>query len=162
MRWWIAGWAGTSSTPHPYPASTGAESLTLGAYVSSKFGVVGLSEQLRDELAPFGIGVSTLCPGHVATGLSRNVAKLKPVAEGVPLDENPAFQGLRGKRPTRSLSPDRLGAFVVRAIEENRAYIHPSPHYAELIEKRHREIMADFGEAADPSIVPPPDWHALA
>ena len=100
-------------------------------------------------MAPHGIGVAPLCPGHVATNLRLNIARLKPVKEGIPLADNPGFAGLRARPAAISLDADRLGTFVVRAMEENRAYIHPSPHYAELIEKRHREVMADFGEAVD-------------
>ena len=37
------------------------------AYDVSKYGVVALSEGLRPELAPRGIGVSVLCPGYVRT-----------------------------------------------------------------------------------------------
>jgi len=36
---------------------------SLAAYSASTFAVDGLSEALRDELAPFGIGVSVLYPG---------------------------------------------------------------------------------------------------
>lgn len=140
----------------------GAESLTLGAYVASKFGAVGLSEQLRDELAPHGIGVSTLCPGHVTTSLSANLPQLQPVAAGLALADNPVFARLRGKPPAAGLHPDRLGPFIIRCIEENRAYILPHGHYAELVEARHREIMADFREPADPDFTPRPDWRDLA
>ena len=44
-------------------------------YNVSKYGVVALSEGLRSELAPRGIGVSVLCPGFVRTQImdfSRN------------------------------------------------------------------------------------------
>src|SRR5205823_14257281 len=37
------------------------------AYNVSKYGVVSLSEGLRCELAPSGIGVSVLCPGFIRT-----------------------------------------------------------------------------------------------
>src|SRR5258708_8688234 len=37
------------------------------AYNVSKYGVVALSEGLRRELAPRGIGVSVLCPGVIRT-----------------------------------------------------------------------------------------------
>lgn len=43
-----------------------------GNYVASKFGIVGLSEVLRMEMAPHGVGVSVLCPGYMATGNGRN------------------------------------------------------------------------------------------
>ena len=42
-------------------------SAGLGVYNASKFAVVGLSEALRTDLAPSGIGVSVLCPGMVRT-----------------------------------------------------------------------------------------------
>src|SRR3954471_16913629 len=45
----------------------GLVSNASGAYNVSKYGVVALSEGLRLELAPRGIGVSVLCPGFIRT-----------------------------------------------------------------------------------------------
>src|SRR5215510_6931158 len=42
----------------------------LGVYNTSKYAVVGLSETLVKDLAPYGIGVSVLCPMGVATRIS--------------------------------------------------------------------------------------------
>ncbi len=39
------------------------------AYSSSKFGVIGLAETLRMELAPLGIRMQVICPGEVSTPL---------------------------------------------------------------------------------------------
>ncbi|MGK3936795.1 SDR family oxidoreductase, partial [Enterococcus faecium] len=39
--------------------------LGFSPYTASKFAVVGISEGLAPQLAPFGIGVSVLCPGFV-------------------------------------------------------------------------------------------------
>src|SRR5260370_18124395 len=48
------------------PASiAGLVSNSSVAYNVSKYGVVALSEGLRLELAPRGIGVSVLCPGFI-------------------------------------------------------------------------------------------------
>ncbi|WP_016744524.1 SDR family NAD(P)-dependent oxidoreductase [Rhizorhabdus wittichii] len=140
----------------------GSNALTVGAYAASKFGLVGLSERLRVELAPHGIGVSLLCPGLVSTAIGANAAKLRPGPAGMTLADNPAFAGLRQRAPTAGLDPDRLGPFVVRAIEENRAYIIPHPHFAEQVEARHAALMADFGEPADPDLPLAPDWRDLA
>lgn len=140
----------------------GSNMLTVGAYAASKFGVVGLSERLRIELAPYGIGVSVLCPGLVSTAIGANAAKLRPGPAGVALADNPAFAGLRNRAPAAGLDPDRLGPFVVEAIEANRAHVLPHPHFAEQVEARHRALMAEFGEPADPALPIAADWRDLA
>src|SRR3546814_4408078 len=37
----------------------------VGAYAVAKFGVTALSEGLRQEMAPQGVGVTVLCPGYI-------------------------------------------------------------------------------------------------
>ena len=44
------------------------------AYNVTKYGVVALSEGLRRELAPRGIGVSVLCPGFIRTQIMNSSA----------------------------------------------------------------------------------------
>lgn len=39
------------------------------AYVASKFAVLGLSQSLRAELAPHGVGVTAICPGMINTAI---------------------------------------------------------------------------------------------
>ena len=140
----------------------GSNVLTVGAYAASKYAVVGLTERLRIEMAEQGVGVSVLCPGLVSSSIGANNARLRPGPAGVELADNPAFANLRGAIPMARLDPDRLGPFIVRAIEENRAYVIPHPHFGELVEERHQAMMVDFGEAADPDLPIPPDWRSLA
>lgn len=45
----------------------------IGAYTASKFGVVGLSESLFNELAPHHVKVTTICPSFVATDMVSQV-----------------------------------------------------------------------------------------
>ena len=42
-------------------------SETLSAYTTTKYAVLGLSEALRMELAPHGIGVTAVCPGIITS-----------------------------------------------------------------------------------------------
>ncbi len=41
----------------------------LAHYVASKFAVVGLTQAMAGELAPYKITVNAVCPGYVATGM---------------------------------------------------------------------------------------------
>lgn len=51
-------------------------------YCASKFAVRGFSETLAQELADDGVRVSVVCPGGVATNISRN-AKIDALPDGV-------------------------------------------------------------------------------
>lgn len=49
----------------------GKEAYTsFGAYSATKFGLVGLSESLFNELAPHHVKVTAICPSYVATDMS--------------------------------------------------------------------------------------------
>ena len=43
----------------------------LSAYSATKFAVFGLSEALRTELRPHGIGVTAVCPGLINTEITK-------------------------------------------------------------------------------------------
>jgi len=45
---------------------------TLGGYNTSKFGLVGLTETLRAEVAGSGVGVTAVCPGAVKTNIFKD------------------------------------------------------------------------------------------
>ncbi len=83
----------------------------VGAYSIAKFGVTALSEALRTELEPFGVGVSALFPGYVQTNLGANTIKvggdIRSYAEMPPSDVTPAD----------------VGAMVAQAIEDNASHI---------------------------------------
>lgn len=140
----------------------GSNNMTVGAYIASKYGVVGLSERLRIELAPAEIGVSALCPGLVQTQIGANAQRLRPPSDGAALSDNPTFRKLRQSAPVSGMSPDKVGSFVLEAVRGNRAYIFTHPEVQPLVEARQAAVLAAFGESADPSLIPADGWMDYA
>jgi len=89
----------------------------LPAYSTTKAAVLMLSECLRAELAAHGIGVSAICPGFVATNITRTTRFV---------GRTPAEQERMRDRSTRlyrrrNYPPERVAAAVLRAVERNTA-----------------------------------------
>ena len=88
---------------------------TLAAYSTTKYAVLGLSEALREELAPYGIGVTALCPGMINTAIT----------ETTPLRGPDATPEMRRRivdlYRRRNYGPERVAENVLRAVQRNRA-----------------------------------------
>jgi NAD(P)-dependent dehydrogenase (short-subunit alcohol dehydrogenase family) len=82
----------------------------MSSYSTTKFAIVGLSRQLRWELAADGVGVTVLCPGVVKTGIV--------MAEGAGLDHLD-----KAKLVSRHPLPEGLARKVVRAVRHNRPMV---------------------------------------
>ncbi len=52
----------------------------MAPYNVTKAAVISLSQTLRHELAPYGVGVSVLCPAFVSTNLASSMRSPEPVA----------------------------------------------------------------------------------
>ena len=121
----------------------------LGAYAASKFGVVGLSEALRAELAPHGIGVSILCPGGVNSNLVASTAERQIAGAAEPA--SPAMAQTVNRSATDFLMQARsVGQRVLEAIIANEFHIITHPEYESLVEERLATISAAFGRSAEP------------
>ncbi len=59
----------------------------LSAYVASKFAVVGLTQAMAYELAPYGIRVNCVCPGYVATSMQEREIAWEAELRGVTPEE---------------------------------------------------------------------------
>jgi NAD(P)-dependent dehydrogenase (short-subunit alcohol dehydrogenase family) len=96
-------------------------SAALAAYSTTKFAVLGLSEALRDELVPHGIGVTAICPGLINTPITRSARMLGP-------DGSPEMrQRLIDIYERRNYGPERVADGILRAVQRNRAVAPVSP-----------------------------------
>ena len=111
-----------------------AEHPGLGAYAAAKAGVIAMSEVLRSEMAPHGVGVSVVCPGIVATSLADTTAKIT----GVRRDGDPSVLA-------RGMAPAQVGREVLAAIREDRLYVITHPDRGAPVKARFQAILAGFG-----------------
>jgi len=125
----------------------------LSVYNTSKFAVVGLSEAIRMDLAPHGIGVSVLCPGVVRTNIfdsGRNrpaeLAAATDTAGAVLAADVPEAE--RAERISQllasALDPAVVGDMVVHAIQTDELYIFTHPEIKQFTEARAAEMDESF------------------
>ncbi len=126
-----------------------------GIYSATKFAIRGLSESLRYDMAPHGIGVSVLCPGTVATNLHQS-EEHRPARYNGTLDDTirkkRAFTGelFREVLPT-GMDPVEVGEKVLRGIRRNDFHIIPHPEFKEEFQEAFDEIIAAIpDEPLDP------------
>jgi NAD(P)-dependent dehydrogenase (short-subunit alcohol dehydrogenase family) len=117
----------------------------LGIYAATKFAVLAISETLRAELAPDGIGVSVLCPGGVRTRI-HEAARNRPAALGGP------EAGGRAERTDAAvesgMDPDRVGRCVLRAVRRGDPYVLTHPEFRAPFAARVEAILEAFERAA--------------
>ncbi|MEU3985693.1 SDR family NAD(P)-dependent oxidoreductase [Streptomyces sp. NPDC026672] len=111
-------------------------------YHGSKFAVVGISESLRQELAPHGIGVSVLCPGAVATGIVDNSASLVARESGGDAPEMKEWREAMRTLVASGISAAEVGEIVIAGIEADRApWIFTDDMVKPLISARTAAIL---------------------
>lgn len=91
------------------------------AYSASKFGLRGVSEVLRFDLARHRIGVSLVCPGGVDTGLTETVQ-----IAGVD-KTSPQFSRLQAHFRKRAVTPEHAAEAILRGVTRNRYWVYTSP-----------------------------------
>ena len=108
---------------HLVNVSSAAGLLALpwhAAYSASKYGLRGLSEVLRFDLARHDIGVSVVVPGAVDTPLVQTVE-----IAGVDRD-HPAVQRLVRLFSGHAVAPERVAAAILAGVTRNRFLIYTS------------------------------------
>jgi len=128
--------------------------LGFSPYGASKFAVVSMSEGLRAELAPHGIGVSVLCPSYVRTKIGES-GRNRPQRYGAsqPLDPaSPAAAMVAeiAKNLQAGLDPADVAARVVAAIRDDQLYIFTHPGMRAGVEDRFAAILAAMDAVTAP------------
>jgi NAD(P)-dependent dehydrogenase (short-subunit alcohol dehydrogenase family) len=128
----------------------GLLSGSSNAYNVTKYGVVALSEGLRAELAPRGIGVSVLCPGFIRTHIvdsGRNRPERFAEAEAEPAPVQPGAATWLGNvrdRIAGGIDPIYVGDLVREAIEGDWPYIFTDNEFEPAVDARFANIKAGF------------------
>jgi NAD(P)-dependent dehydrogenase (short-subunit alcohol dehydrogenase family) len=105
----------------------------MGAYTTAKFAVVGMSEVLRAEMDPHGVGVSVLCPGLVRTNIGIEDDEAQPAPH------RPEMEG--------GMDPAVVGARVLEAIRTNELYVLTHGGYEDRLAARADRVQ-EAAEAA--------------
>lgn len=104
-------------------AAAFAPSTILPAYAMTKAAVLMLSECLRGELAPHGIGVSAVCPGIINTGIVRSTTYVEQDSGRADARRSAAIR----LYTRRNYGPERVAAAIVTAIRRNVAVMPVTP-----------------------------------
>lgn len=128
-----------------------------GVYAATKFAILGLSQALRYDLAPFGIAVSVVCPGTVDTKLyeselhrqARFVGKADPDAARVRDASGELFRSVL----PQGMSPAVLAARVLRGIRAGAFYIFPHVEVRQDVRDAFEEMLEAFtDDPPDPAL----------
>jgi NAD(P)-dependent dehydrogenase (short-subunit alcohol dehydrogenase family) len=87
----------------------------LTAYSATKFAVFGLSEALRMQLRPHGIGVTAVCPGVINTSITRST----PIRGSGDLEARRAR--IAALYEKRGYTAERVARNILRAVDRDKA-----------------------------------------
>ncbi len=120
-----------------------------GLYTTAKYGVAGLTEELRNDLLPHGIGVSLLCPGPTLTELFASSDAVRPADLPSGYHRAQAPGSAPGEPPPMvpfALQPDEVGRRVLRGIRRNDLFILTHPEFRAIIKARCDALLAAIPE----------------
>ncbi len=127
----------------------------FSAYVASKFAVEGLSDSLRQEVAPFGIHACVVEPGVIKTGIMETMPTAKKAMENSAYSEMMQALGkTMGEMMEKQSSPPSVVAGVVlkAAISDNPEARYVAGEDAKMIQQARKtktdrefeEFLASF------------------
>ena len=126
----------------------------LGVYTAAKFGVVGLMEALRFELADSNIAVTVFCPGIVASNIGSSARnrpeKYKGKTPSPPPPPRPAA-GAHNPLMDVAMDPLEAGNRVLKGMRNNDLYVLTTPDFEEDFRARGEAIVLSVPTDVTPS-----------
>lgn len=125
----------------------------MTVYTTSKAAVITLSECIRDDLAPDGIGVSVLCPGPVKSNIHQSGRNRPEKFRG-----SSGFAEAEAKLAQRTVSPlwmepEVVGEKVLRAIRNGELYVITHGEWREAFDQRIAAIRAAMPSEVNPDLI---------
>lgn len=114
-----------------------------GIYTASKFAVRGLTESLRYNLAPHGIGCSLCCPALTRTNAWTSAMK-RPEGYGTSGFPETTDEQLKqfGTAFEEGMDPYEVGAKILRGMSQQDGLILTHPEHGPDFEEIHEKVMA--------------------
>lgn len=130
----------TSSMNGIFPSAISA------MYSTSKYGLLGMSETLANELAGSNVGISILCPAAVATRI-RESERNRPEAL---VPSRPAGPHVRSSiyDVSAPLDPLAVGELVLNGMRLRQLHIFTDMKIIPFIQARHERMLSEFAHLA--------------
>jgi len=112
----------------------------VAPYCTAKYGVVGFSETLRAEASLHGIGVSVLCPGLIAT----DITKTARISSGTStMSPQELLKMMDGFYHRFTPAPDRTARAVIKGVERNRGVVLvcPESYIQDILHRLSRRLF---------------------
>lgn len=129
-----------------------------GIYSATKFAIRGLSEALRYDLAPYGIGVSVICPGTVSTKLYESEDNRQDRYQGTVnedvLEQRAGTGRLFREVLPKGIDPMKVAEKTLKAVQNNALYVMTHVEVEADIREAYEEMLAALPEEPpDPEIL---------
>jgi NAD(P)-dependent dehydrogenase (short-subunit alcohol dehydrogenase family) len=131
----------------------------IGPYNASKHAVSAIAETLHNELVVAGsdVGVTSLCPGFVATGIfdsgrNRPEHLLDALAELPSEEQLERRQMIQEWMAQNAKDPTEVADLIHDAVLEQTFWVFTDPDHIESIERRHEEIRGRRNPSQEQSI----------
>lgn len=115
-----------------------------GVYATSKFALRGMSECLRYCLAPYGIGVSLVCPGLVNTNIHASDRNRPVHLSSTAFSHTEEVRRLWRETQLLGMEPREVGRRILRGVQQNDFFIFPHPELRSELEEQFTEIVQAF------------------